>query len=209
MGNHFTKKEQIAILIIALLITVTLGFRFMKSVLVEPKQDDLEILNYLEEDSEELMDEIEENNGIIMVHISGQVYKSGLVELKQGSRVIDAVELSGGLKKEADLDKINLAKKLIDEEKIYIPKIGEEINMENSAAIQFVSEDIVENNGKVDINNCSKDELLKLPGIGTVIADRILEYRETNPFKNIEELMNVSGIGAKKFEGIKELIITR
>ncbi|WP_427339453.1 SLBB domain-containing protein [Caloranaerobacter sp. DY30410] len=64
----------------------------------------------------------EDTDRIIMVHISGEVYKPGLVILKEGDRVIDAVNAAGGLKEEADLDRINLAKKLVDEEKIYIPK---------------------------------------------------------------------------------------
>ena len=65
-----------------------------------------------------------------MVHISGQVYNPGIVELELGNRLIDAVKLAGGLKKDADIDRINLAKKLVDEEKIYIPKIGEDTSEE-------------------------------------------------------------------------------
>src|SRR5690606_23115175 len=112
---------------------------------------------------------------------------------------IDAVDLAGGLKKEADLDRINLAKKLEDEEKIYIPKVGEEVN----AAELFIStEGAVNSSGsnKININTCSLSELEGLPGIGQVIAGRIIEYRKSKSFKKIEEIKNVSCLGGKKFE---------
>nr|WP_276537079.1 helix-hairpin-helix domain-containing protein [Anaerosalibacter massiliensis] len=144
-----------------------------------------------------------------MVHISGQVFKPGLIELKNGSRVTDAVNKAGGLKDEADLDRINLAKKLIDEEKIYIPKIGEENDMVED--INSSNEDTQENsqngNDKIDINKATKEELMGLPGIGEVLAGRIIEYRESNKFKTIEDIKNVSGIGDKKFESIENMII--
>lgn len=209
MGNYFTKKEQIAILIIAFIIIIALGFKFIMGNMVKLEEDELEILNFLEE-----TENIDENNptdeisDIIMVHISGEVYKPGLVELKQGQRVIDAVELAGGLKKDADLDKINLAKKVADEEKIYIPRIGEEISGENIISVEVGINSVDTSPDKININNCTKEELMTLPGIGTVIADKILQYRETSPFNTIEDLMNVSGIGEKKFEGLKELIRT-
>ena len=60
--------------------------------------------------------------------------------------------------------------------------------------------------GKININSCSKEELMSLPGIGEVTATRILEYRKSYKFKSIEDIMNVSGIGEKKFEAIKDLI---
>jgi competence protein ComEA len=139
-----------------------------------------------------------------MVHISGQVYYPGLVELKSGSRVKDAVDLAGGLKKEADIDRINLAKKLVDEEKIYVPKKGEEVDIEISSISDNLTSD---SNSKININTCSKEELMQLSGIGEVTATKIIEYRSTNQFKTIEDIMNVSGIGAKKFEAIKDFII--
>jgi competence protein ComEA len=141
-----------------------------------------------------------------MVHISGQVYKPGLVELESGSRVVDAVNKAGGLKEDADLDRINLAKKLADEEKIYVPKVGE--NTDNVSDISIAEgSDIGDNtDGKIDINNATKEELISLPGIGEVIADRIIDYRKNNRFKTIEDIKNVSGIGSKKYEGIKDLI---
>ena len=154
-------------------------------------------------EEDELM--IDENQDI-MVHISGEVYKPGIIELSLGSRVIDAVNLAGGLKKDADLDKINLAKKLVDEEKIYIPKIGDEnIPVEASKIDNFT--DI--GDGKININTCTKEELISLPGIGEVLAGRILEYREGNQFNTIDDIKNVSGIGDKKFESIRELITVK
>ena len=152
----------------------------------------------------ELDEENSEEPSEIMVHISGQVYNPGLVILEAGSRLIDAVELAGGLKKDADLDKINLAKKLSDEEKIYIPKIGEEYIEE-----VYKSSNSSTTSGKININTCTKEELMSLPGIGEVLADRIMKYRSENKFQTIEDIKNVSGIGEKRFEDIKDLIIVK
>ncbi len=206
--NYFTKKEQLVIISLILVIIVISLFGFIKKDIAKSNGDNMETGI----DPEDLLMEIEsdeevEEDQIIMVHISGEVYKPGLVELELGSRVTDAVELAGGLKKDADMDRINLAKKLIDEEKIYIPKIGEdEVPIEASSV--GMSND-VNNNGQININTCTKEELMSLPGIGEVLAGRIIEYREQNPFKTIEDIKNVSGIGDKKFESIKDLITVR
>ena len=141
-----------------------------------------------------------------MVHISGAVHRPGVIELELGKRLIDAVEICGGLKDDADIDRINLAKKLADEEKVYIPRIGEEISDDLSFSAEGNTES---NSGKININTCSKAELLLLPGIGDVLADRIIEYREKTPFKRIEDIKNVSGIGEKKFESIKDMITVK
>ena len=135
-----------------------------------------------------------------MVYISGQVYSPGIYELVLGDRVVDAVNMAGGLSKQADLDKINLAKKVNDEEKIYIPAIGEEIPF--SVDVETNSQE----SGKININVASSADLESLPGIGEVIAGRIIEYRKTNKFNSIEDILEVSGIGDAKFESIKDLI---
>lgn len=200
--DYFTKKERtVIILLIMVIVLISIINFFNKNYSIITKDEPID-----EVDPEDLFIELEDEveDGIIMVHISGQVYNPGLVEMPSGSRVIDAVNLAGGLKKDADLDKINLAKKLVDEEKIYIPKIGEEeIPMGSSTNMESSSGD------KVNINTCTKEELMSLPGIGEVLAGRILEYREQNPFNTIDDIKNVSGIGEKKFESIKELIRTR
>ncbi|MCK9443918.1 MAG: helix-hairpin-helix domain-containing protein [Tissierellaceae bacterium] len=198
----FTKREQIAILVIALIMIFTLGFKFVKKEITKPKELDLEIYNEEPTANMEEFEDEEDEDEFIMVHISGQINFPGVIEIKKGKRLIDAVEMLGGLKKEADIDRINLAKKLEDEEKIYIPKIGEEPG-------ETVSYSTVEtkSEGKININKASKSELSTLPGIGEILADRIIQYREETPFKTIEDIKNVSGIGDKKFESVKELII--
>ncbi|MCQ4923739.1 helix-hairpin-helix domain-containing protein [Tissierella carlieri] len=204
----FTKREQIVILLIVFTIILALGFKFFIRDIIESRSNTIEITNSEDEkDTEEIEDNsiINSEDKIIIVHISGQVYNPGIVELELGNRLIDAVKLAGGLKKDADIDRINLAKKLVDEEKIYIPKIGEDTSEEIEILATTGSSE--KESGKININTCSKEDLISLPGIGETIAGRIIEYRSTNPFKSIEDIKNVSGIGDKKFEGIKELII--
>ncbi|NMA86892.1 MAG: ComEA family DNA-binding protein [Tissierellia bacterium] len=207
--NYFTKKEQLVIMFLILIIIVISLFSFFAKKNLKLGEDDLDTINPEDllrelDKNTEGEDSLDEENNIIMVHISGEVHMPGLVELAQGSRVIDAVKLAGGLKNDADMDRINLAKKLLDEEKIYIPKIGEE-----NTLIEVLSESTVEDSGKINLNTATKEQLMTLPGIGEVLAGRIIDYRENTPFKSITDIKNVSGIGDKKFEGIEDLIITR
>lgn len=225
MKTHFTKKEQVVILIVISIIVLVVGFKFLsKQIMTKNNKNDKD--NELIIKTDNLEKEMETDNDIdrqeeqyekdikedIIVHISGQVENPGIVELKSGERLMDAVELLGGLTGEADEDRINLAKKLQDEEKIYIPKIGEELEIEILDAVETsnsVDNDTEKGRDKIDINICTKEELNSLPGIGDVLSDRILEYREDNIFKTIEDIMNVSGVGDKKFEGLKDLIIIK
>lgn len=210
MGNYFNKKEQIFVLIIVLVILFSLGYKILAkekiNTDIEGSPESLAILekNEIENTNNNIIEDENNLNSDIMVHISGQVNNPGLVELKLGNRVKDAVELAGGLKDKADLDRINLAKKLIDEEKIYIPKIGEE----NTPIVVEDTQSTDGSQSKVNINDCTKEELTGLPGVGDITAEKILKYREENLFKSIEDIMNVSGIGDKKFEDIKDMITT-
>ena len=147
----------------------------------------------------------------IVVHITGEVKKEGVVYLKEGARVIDAIEKAGGETKEADLSQVNLAYILQDGQKIYIPNKNEK----NS---EYITENIgnnVEENStstreegkKVNINTASIEELDQLPGIGPSIAQRIVDYRtEHGKFKTIEEIQDVKGIGDAKYDEIKDNI---
>ncbi|HHV27513.1 MAG TPA: hypothetical protein GXX63_10000 [Tissierellia bacterium] len=207
----FTKREQIVILLLVILVgAITLyGFYRNNNKLNDMDLKGKEIGEEMEIEETNEDENIDEEPEYIMVHISGQVFNPGLIELKNGSRVIDAVNSAGGLKEEADLDRINLAKKLVDEQKIYIPKIGEEIDIveEEDGSSGSTQENSGDSSNKVNINTGTKEELMSLPGIGEVLAERIIEYRESNSFKSIEDIKNVSGIGDKKFESIEDMII--
>lgn len=196
--EFFTKKEQIAILSVVVLILGIIGSK----VLLEEKEPETSDIGIVQDKSIlEVSDQEEElRPTLIMVHVSGQVYHPGIYELIEGDRVVDVVDLAGGLTKQADLDRINLAKKLNDEDKIYIPSTDE---------ILTVEADIIQSSsgaGLLNINTCSTKELESLPGIGEVIANRVVEYRNTSRFQKPEDIMNVSGIGDSKYEQIKDLI---
>lgn len=133
----------------------------------------------------------------IYIHISGEVKYPGIVELKSGSRLIDAVDKSGGISDDVDLDKINLAMVLEDEQKIYIPRIGEETTEETSVSTT---------ESKVNINTADRETLMTLPGIGEKTADKIIKYRTEQSFKSIEEIQDVPGIGPAKFNELKDYI---
>ena len=199
--DFFTKRESVIVIASIFLIGLLLSIKALGSERVaklegvsaafteNPILDDVTVST-----------PIQKEDSLIMVYISGQVYSPGIYELVLGDRVVDAVNMAGGLSKQADLDKINLAKKVNDEEKIYIPAIGEEIPF--SVDVETNSQE----SGKININVASSADLESLPGIGEVIAGRIIEYRKTNKFNSIEDILEVSGIGDAKFESIKDLI---
>lgn len=145
----------------------------------------------------------------IVVHVAGAVKNPGVYILEEGQRVKDAIDIAGGPLPEADLLRLNLAQKIHDEDKLYVPKIGEtpeQSEQENDlygATVGISSK----NDGKVNINTADETELTKLPGIGPATAQKIIDYRTTNgSFKSIEDIKKVSGIGDKKFEQLKDKI---
>ncbi len=145
----------------------------------------------------------------IKVYVTGQVKNPGVIEVDEGSRLIDVIELAGGVLENADLNRINLAAKVKDEGMYYIPEIGEEIHGHNiyDTAGNDPSGLSSESGQKININTADEATLDTLPGIGPSKARRIIEYRNQNgPFQSIEEIKNVSGIGDKTFEQLKDLI---
>jgi len=140
----------------------------------------------------------------IKVYIVGAVRYPGVIEVEEGSRLVDVLELAGGATEEADLERVNLALRVQDEGMYKIPKIGEELPEQSPAILGASSKP---DQQKVNINTADEAALDTLPGIGPSKAKRIIEYREQNgPFRTIEELKNVSGIGEKTFEQLKDLI---
>ena len=138
---------------------------------------------------------------IVVIDVAGKVNKPGVYKLPSGSRAIDAVNAAGGAKKGVDLSDINLAHTLMDGEQIVIgaPKVITTSKGKGSSKVKL--------SGPLNINNASAAQLDALPGIGPVMAGRIITYREKNgPFKAIEDLRKVSGMGASKFAQLQSLI---
>lgn len=136
----------------------------------------------------------------IAVYITGEVKNPGVYYIDENWRLDDLIKECGGLTEDADLSEINLAEKLNDSDKIDIPKIVLEESIETD------NETTSEDEGLININKASKEELKTLNGIGDTLADNIIEYREKNKFDTIEDILNVNGIGESKFENIKEYI---
>lgn len=134
--------------------------------------------------------------GKMVVYVTGEVKNPGVYYINHNSRLNDVIDICGGLTENADIDKLNLAKKISDSEKIIIPKKNDEI-------IYFEE---YEEETKVNINEANLEELKQIPSIGDITAKRIIEYRQRNKFNNIEDIMNVNGIGRSKFDTIKEYI---
>lgn len=208
---NFSKKEQKIFASIILLIVLFIAYRHFnnKNAIIDSSISNTKDFTIVEDNEVERPDKLEiiNENEDIYIHISGRVKSPGLLVLEKGSRLIDAVKAAGGLDEDADLDKINLAKKLTDEEKIYIPFIGE--NRENKQILGFVSQDYNNTNSSlININTATQEELKTLPGIGEKTAEKIVKFRETQPFGMVEDLKEVPGIGDKKFNELKELICT-
>ena len=163
----------------------------------------------------------------IYVDVKGAVLKPGVYEIENDKRVIDAINLAGGLLEVSDTINLNLSRRLTDEMYIVVYTKEEIYNYEknktqkdcpsfecvcpdvtNDACItNDVSKEKTDTNNKISINNSSKEELMTVPGIGEVKANSIIEYRTQNGgFKTLEEVKNVSGIGDSTYEKIKEYI---
>lgn len=143
----------------------------------------------------------------IFVDIQGQVLKPGVIKVKDSSRIFEAIEIAGGLTKEADTSQINLSAKLRDEQKIYIPSINEGYNTFNGSYAENTKTDYNKNEYLININTSNKTQLQELSGIGPAMADRIIEYRNSiGQFNNVEDILNVVGIGEKTYSKFKDKI---
>lgn len=146
------------------------------------------------------------DKSIKKVHISGEINNPGVYEIRDEQRLEDLIKEAGGLTNEADDRNLNLAQRLEDQMKIYIPNINEENLLENTDRNQEALPVSNTDSSLVNINTANKDELMSLPNIGDKRADAIIEYRKTQKFEKIEDIKNVTGIGEKYYEALKDLI---
>lgn len=235
--KNYVSERKLELLIIVLLLG-TICFLVWNSYFKKDKllleDDDVNLISDNLEKVEESSNVSEEK--YILVDVKGEVKKPGVYKLKENSRVIDAINASGGLTKKAYTKYINLSKILKDENVIIVNSTSEikkvssgnnitEVkinnNSKNSASIsesELITNDNVkseedntgnslESNQKVNINTATKEELMKLSNIGESKAEKIIDYRTANGnFNSIEDIKKVSGIGDKLYDSIKENI---
>ena len=152
--------------------------------------------------------------GVVVVHVVGAVARPGLVELAGGSRVADAVAAAGGATSEADLSAINVARLVVDGEQIRVPVPGEVITSGGSAGGPSAGGGAGGGTGSggsagrtISLNVADLSALDSLPGVGPVLAQRILDWRSTHGrFTSVDELGEVSGIGEKLLSQLKPLV---
>jgi competence protein ComEA len=140
-------------------------------------------------------------SGQVAVHVAGRVRHPGLVRLPAGSRVQDAITAAGGVTSGADLDAINLARKLSDGEQVRVPGPGDPAPPPPEAAAGPATP-----SAPLDLNTATVEQLDTLPGVGEVTAGRIVAYRSAHPFTTVDELLEVPGIGQRRFDQLKDLV---
>lgn len=221
MKQYFTREALLSnkkLILKAAAIISIIAAAFLVFVWGGPEpEDDGPVLTETRQEAPESADSVSdqraETKGRIIVDVGGAVKEPQVVELEEDSRVGDAISAAGGLKDNADPAGINQAAFLTDGEKVYIPVKGETAPLisgiaeqqglsAGSAAVAGAA------SSKVNLNTATSEELQTLNGVGPATAEKILDYRNANGgFKKIEDLKNVSGIGDKTFEKLKEQIM--
>lgn len=229
MTFKYRYRKQILIGVVTIFILSITSIGIYKFYSAKPRKEEKEVLvtKKSEKTSENKKNVSKEELKEIMVDIKGYVNQPGIYKLKEDSRVIDAINMAGGVTNMADTSVLNLSKKLKDEMVIIVYSYEQVANfklikeeesiveeqckvgindIENDACIEQKQEE-VNSNTKVSINTGTLEELMTLEGIGEAKAKSIIEYRETNGnFEKIEDILNVSGIGESLFDKIKENI---
>ena len=216
MFENLNKKQKTTILIIAIIVAIgVIYFIYNKNQIRSDIDLESEILI---SNTSENKTNVEIQEDLVIIHITGSVKNPGIVKLKYGSRIEDAIEAAGGLTENADITNVNLAYVLDDGVKIRIPSITDEKNGDEQILEDGSGENIIEETNmtlgastkEVNINKATETELQSLPGIGASLASRIIEYRNQNgKFSKIEDIKNVNGIGDSKYDNIKDFITVK
>jgi competence protein ComEA len=194
------RRELAGLAVIAVLVVAGAGFWYVRSL-----PSHVEIRSTGGRASAAASPEPTATPVALLVHVAGWVHRPGVYELREGQRVIDAIDAAGGAKAGADLTAINLAALVTDAQQIVVAKRG-------AAGPGASSSGTTTGPGAggtelVNINTATLDQLETLPGIGEVLAQRIIDYREENgPFGSVEDLLDVSGIGDATLAELKPLI---
>ena len=192
------KKAALPVVVVAALLFFWMGENGEKAQI---KENDRPVYEIVEQQSVEETS-IDDVKSEIYVDISGCVYNPGVYKIKGGTRLFQVIEKAGGLTPEADTDSINQAEEVYDGQKILISSKGNSGENQMSLAVQESQ------NGKININTADSLKLQEIPGVGPTTAQKIIDYRQNyGKFKSKEDIVNVSGIGEKTYENIKDYII--
>ncbi len=216
---HYRYRKQIIIISLIIIILGISGYFIYINIPEQEESEEL-IITKKEEKKEEPKEEKK-----YKVDIKGQINNPGIYEVNISSRVIDVINLAGGLTVNADTSVINLSKKVIDEMVIIVYSKEEVSDFKKTKELeQQVQEQCIQKDEnslkndacisndkttstKVNINTATKEELMTLPGIGASKAEDIINYRTKNGlFKKLEDLKNISGIGDNVYNNLKENI---
>lgn len=204
--RHFWKQQLLMILCLSVLYSVTgCGHNrdsATQSLTLLEEEGSLDNNDFSDTKDEHTDTQTEDS---IYVYVCGAVNQEGVYELREDSRVYEAIACAKGLREDAMSQAVNQAERLTDGQQIYIPTKEEFDAGITSAPIASDTSGI--SDGKVHLNTASKEELQTLSGIGEAKAESIISYREAHgEFQSIEELMNVEGIKEGTFQKIKEQI---
>lgn len=144
----------------------------------------------------------------VLVHVAGAVVRPGVVELSSGDRVADAIEAAGGVTADASTAALNLARPLVDGEQVLVPTVDEVAV--GAAGTDQAGSPVKLSDGRLDLNAATAADLEELPGVGPVLAGRIVAHREANgPFTEAVQLRDVSGIGEATWASLRDLVGVR
>lgn len=205
----FQKYKKWIIVISILLASIGFYYYFINDsgssevISIQEEKDPL-TLEDMEEPATEIKNNEEEGKSVLIIDIKGAINQPGVYELETGARVHQLIDIAGGLKKDADELAINLAAPLEDGMVVYIPKKGE---VTDNQFTMPAGQDRSDAKDKININLATSEELQTITGIGPSKAEAIITFRDENgPFTSPEGLLEVSGIGEKSLEKIKEEI---
>ncbi|MBU5595322.1 helix-hairpin-helix domain-containing protein [Amphibacillus sp. MSJ-3] len=197
-------KDNLIIVIVCLILLFGILWELFRSDWLQPSVETSPINSSVNHPTSSPFESSPENENIpnqekVYVDIKGEVHQPGVYLVDPNDRVIDVIESAGGFTDRADENQINLAEKVYDEMVIFV------LDQSESEDLTVQSDS---NHDKIRINQASQTELEQLPGIGEAKALAIIQYREENgPFREAEELKNISGIGEKTFEKLAEYVI--
>lgn len=219
-GLDYSPNQKRAVTVCVAVIAVALSVVFARQsyrsadvVLREPGSTKL--AGVVASDSDSIRSE--SDTGEVMVHVIGAVHSPGVYQLSASQRVIDAINAAGGATPDADTQALNLAAKLQDGSQITVPSAGGARSLtvqsvpasgaggagKSSSGVKFRNP----GEGVVSINTAGLEELQRLPGVGPSTAQKIIDYRQQlGRFARVEQLLDVSGIGPKKFEQMKPFV---